>query len=98
MMRKITEFSVKKVYNEENAIKEAYAMKKYSLYGKITLLLGVLFILGGGLLFIQNVENTIVWKEQTTAIAFLLLGIALFIVPNFLGQTKQYEQTKGLGE
>lgn len=66
-------------------------MKQYSLYGKITLGLGILFILCGGLLFIQNVEQTIVWSKQTSAIAFLALGIALFIAPNFLKNTKEYE-------
>ena len=53
-------------------------MKKFTLYGKVTFVLAILFFILGIVLFVQNFNKAFIFKEQSLSLSFAFLGIALF--------------------
>ncbi len=71
--------------------KEMECMKNLTLIGKVYLGLGVLFSISGIFLFVQNLNEIFVLKEQFLSFSFVCLGISLFLA-SYLQQRKRNQQ------
>ncbi|MGJ9460632.1 hypothetical protein [Oceanobacillus sp. CF4.6] len=58
-------------------------MKKLSLVGKINFVLGIIFLLLGIYLFIQELSAGFSLKDFPQSIAFILIGITIFLSASF---------------
>jgi uncharacterized membrane protein HdeD (DUF308 family) len=66
--------------NENNALnEEVFSVKKLSLVGKINFVLGIILLLIGILLLIQELKVGFTLKKFPQSISFILIGISIFL-------------------
>lgn len=66
--------------NENNALnEEVYNVKKFALVGKINFAFGIILLLIGILLLIQDLKVGFTLKKYPQSISFIIIGMSIFL-------------------